>query len=83
MALINPRWDLLMFLVNWFISFMAVVLVAGSAAVAMTLLHKVFLGTEARFSAFSPEAFFYAATTILAAVVLYGVLTYFGPLAGR
>jgi hypothetical protein len=83
MALIHPRWDLLMFLVNWFVCFIAVVLVAGSAGVTMTLLHKVFLGTDARFSAFGPEGLFYAVTTILAAVVLYAALTYFGPLAGR
>ena len=83
MALIHPRWDLLMFLVNWFVCFVAVMIVTTGAGAVMALYHKPFLGTGARFSAFSAESTFYAATTMFVAAILYGALTWFGPLAGR
>jgi hypothetical protein len=83
MALIHPRWDLLMFLINWFVCFVAVVIVATGAGAVMALCHKPFLGSGARFSAFSPEGTFYAVTTMFVAAILYGALTWFGPLAGR
>jgi hypothetical protein len=83
MALVHPRWDLFMFLVNWVVCLIAVVIVAAGAGAAMTLLHRLFLGADARFSAFGPESRFYAATTMLVAAVLVGALSWFGPLAGR
>jgi hypothetical protein len=83
MALIHPRWDLLMFLVNWFVCFVAVVMVVTGAGAVMALCHKPFLGAGARFSAFSAESTFYAATTTFVAAILYAALTWFGPLAGR